>query len=560
MKNLIICIFFTAFSIKTIANALPADALPQFMLGQQKFKREHYLKALKNFKIAKKICEKNKQTDTLLYVKINRRIGDCQYYLGNYSESIKCYKKALNILNNLLSREENKDFFIHKAHLFSMLGNVYIHANCGKAIEMYEKALKIYTNARYKTGIGGCYLNIGNCYSQIKDYDKAEHYFKKSLKFFKNEDYYSKSIVYSNLADIFISKKQYNKALHYLNLSNQQCIKGNRKRQLIFNYLKLGKFEKALGNCDKAIENFQKALLLAKKLKDKEVIRKSLLLISDCYSRKGDYKQAYLAAMDFIKNSKELFSKQLSKQLADIDKWEKTTEMKREIRELEKLSKKQQKSLTLHKAILMLLITFALGFIILLFQRQKLIKDIEKKNENLETLVKTIESVSKTDDLTGLPNRRELNEFIEREISRAKRQNEKFCFAICDLDNFKTINDRYSHQVGDIILMAVARMFKDLTRKVDIAVRFGGEEFVFVFTNTDMKNAKKACEKIRKSVEETDFVVFDNTIKITLTFGITEFSPEKDFKTLYHEADSALYEGKNRGKNIVVCYPPNLEK
>ncbi len=536
------------------------DILIKYKKGQTLFQEEDYKSSILYFEDAKKICEKNNHTDSLLYIKILRRIGDCNYFLSNYNKAISNYKMAIEKLDNLIKKTSKNDLLLHKAHLLTMLGNIFKIYDCEQALPYYNESLNIYKKIEFNPGIGGCYINIGDCFAKIGNLGKAINYTEKAIDFFDTKDFYSLSIAYSNLADFFIKKNEYNKATRNLEKAILISIKGNRKRQLIFNYLKLGKLKKEEKKCSEALKTFNKALTLAKTLEDKEAIRKILLLMADCYAKKGDYRKAYLLAIEFIENSKELFSKQLVEQLATLKSQHKEKVMKQKIKKLEKISKKQEKYLFLHKTTLFIALLFFIIFLLLLKQRQKLIEDVEKKNRELEFLVHTIEKVSKTDDLTGLPNRRGLMEYIDREISRAKRMKETFSFAICDLDNFKSINDNFSHQVGDIVLMAVSRTFQDLIRKIDIVARFGGEEFVFVFPNTKLEDAEKVCEKIRKNVEETEFVVYDTPIKITLTFGVTEFSPEKSFETLFQEADKALYRGKETGKNRVVLYYQYLEK
>ncbi len=564
MRKYNIFIFLTVLLLFSIIGLSKDNILSKasklFNTGQSYFNQENYQKALTQFTVAKELCEKNNQTENLLYIKILRRIGDCHYYLSNYNKAIKTYENAIENINLLLQKNKSKNLLIHKGHLLTMLGNIFKIFDCNKALSYYQESLNIYKKTEFNPGIGGCFLNIGDCFAETGEIDKAIEYTKKAIIFFKKKDYYSLSIAYSNLADFYIQKKDFASAALNLEQAILFSTKGNRKRQLIFNYLKLGKLKKEQGKYNEALINFQKALELSKRIKDKEAVRKTLLLMSDCYAKSGNYREAYICSLEFIENSRELFSKQLIEQLATIESKHKAKAMEQKLKKLEKISKKQQKSLFLHKTTLLIVLLFILIFLILLRQRQKLIEDVERKNKDLELLIGTIEKVSKTDDLTGLPNRRGLLEYMEREISRALRQKETFSFAICDLDNFKSINDNFSHQVGDIVLMAVSRTFQDLIRKVDIVARFGGEEFIFVFPNTTLKNAQKVCEKIRRTIEETEFVVYDTPIKITLTFGVTEFSHQKSFETLLQEADKALYRGKETGKNTVITFAQYLEK
>ena len=168
------------------------------------------------------------------------------------------------------------------------------------------------------------------------------------------------------------------------------------------------------------------------------------------------------------------------------------------------------------------------------------------------TLLKSYDKLSKlamTDSLTGLYNRYYLFKRLEEEIKRAKRYNHPLCMIIFDIDNFKQINDKYGHDVGDAVLSMVARVLKRNIRETDIAGRFGGEEFVIVCPETDIENGHLVAEKVREAISQINFGDF----KVTVSIGLSCFSGETA-EQLLKKADIALYRAKNSGKNRVEVY------
>jgi len=164
------------------------------------------------------------------------------------------------------------------------------------------------------------------------------------------------------------------------------------------------------------------------------------------------------------------------------------------------------------------------------------------------------------DPLTGLYNRRYLEEVLPKILASANRTNTKVGFLMVDIDYFKKINDSYGHDVGDNVLKGVSNIILNNLRESDIAVRFGGEEFLIILTN--LKNEDdliKVAEKIRKKVEETKFATSKGTIKKTVSIGGALYPDhcQKEWECIKY-ADLALYKAKNSGRNKVVIFSEQL--
>lgn len=173
---------------------------------------------------------------------------------------------------------------------------------------------------------------------------------------------------------------------------------------------------------------------------------------------------------------------------------------------------------------------------------------IKERQDNLKMM-------SITDELTGLYNRRYLNERLIEEVERARRYKYPISCLMLDLDHFKDVNDTYGHQVGDLVLVELGRILKNSTRVVDITARYGGEEFLIVLPMTNLKGAQTLAERIRRNVELYRFGE-DLSLRITISIGCAELDPsrgdEMDPDLLIQLADKALYEAKKK-RNCVAC-------
>ncbi len=187
------------------------------------------------------------------------------------------------------------------------------------------------------------------------------------------------------------------------------------------------------------------------------------------------------------------------------------------------------------------------------------IEQSRSEKERLEHLVKVrtreIELLSQIDSLTGLWNRRHLEESLESEFKRAKRYNKELSIMIIDLDHFKNINDTYGHMAGDEVLREVSARIKKCQRETDFIGRYGGEEIVIILPETDLHTSSKVAETVRKTIEKEPVEFEEQTINVTTSIGISSLRKEhENYSTLFSEADEALYNAKKLGRNRVEVF------
>ena len=165
-----------------------------------------------------------------------------------------------------------------------------------------------------------------------------------------------------------------------------------------------------------------------------------------------------------------------------------------------------------------------------------------------------LERLAKTDHLTGLASRRAVLEHLEEELRRFRRYRESFAIVLCDIDHFKQFNDTHGHDCGDLVLQAVADLLIGGGRKIDIAGRWGGEEFLILLPSTDLKGATEAAERLRAAVEAFRIDYDGTLLKITMSCGATAWGSDDDDHDLFiKRADQNLYRAKEQGRNRVVA-------
>jgi len=173
-------------------------------------------------------------------------------------------------------------------------------------------------------------------------------------------------------------------------------------------------------------------------------------------------------------------------------------------------------------------------------------REIDAKN-------KLLLEMAHTDSLTGLPNRRAIEEWAKRQLRGAARHGYSLWVVLADLDGFKNINDSYGHEAGDQVLCGVARILKEHTRASDLSGRMGGDEFLLVMTHVEKANIPLAVERLREKIALLKFSFGGESISVTASFGICGFQGKEppEFSVLVRQSDNALYGAKRSGRNQV---------
>ena len=189
----------------------------------------------------------------------------------------------------------------------------------------------------------------------------------------------------------------------------------------------------------------------------------------------------------------------------------------------------------------------------------------KEKSELLEKLIENtriLEQLSQEDDLTKLLNRRAFSLECAKWDAYSRRKGSEYCIAFLDIDNFKQVNDEWSHSVGDEVLKAVAKVIESNVRDIDIVARWGGEEFIVLFPDTELSSAHVCTQRIRMAVEQHKDPNWNDSLSLTLSGGLASSIAADSYEQTIHFADMALYRAKEAGRNCICTdeqSSPNLE-
>jgi diguanylate cyclase (GGDEF)-like protein len=181
-------------------------------------------------------------------------------------------------------------------------------------------------------------------------------------------------------------------------------------------------------------------------------------------------------------------------------------------------------------------------------------QEFEEALAGLSKVHEQLQGMSETDTLTGLSNRRFFEKHIVVEAARSRRERQPLAIALLDIDNFKSVNDKYGHQCGDDCLVAFADMLKEVVKRPsDLLSRYGGEEFVVLLPNTTNDGAHKVLEKFRLAIENLVVKTHGNSIQFTVSAGVTSrvIGPDKEYEKMIAFADKLLYQAKEAGRNCI---------
>lgn len=181
-------------------------------------------------------------------------------------------------------------------------------------------------------------------------------------------------------------------------------------------------------------------------------------------------------------------------------------------------------------------------------------EELAALNLQLQNQAVLLEKLAREDELTGLANRRRLEEFAFQTFADSRANNSTLCMAIADLDFFKSVNDRFGHATGDNVMRILGAVLREHCPEGALAARFGGEEFVLILPHTKAEDAFVLCEKIRASIQNYNWKELHANLAVTISLGLSDSKDAATHERLLSLADSYLYEAKSSGRN---CTRPN---
>jgi diguanylate cyclase (GGDEF)-like protein len=182
---------------------------------------------------------------------------------------------------------------------------------------------------------------------------------------------------------------------------------------------------------------------------------------------------------------------------------------------------------------------------------------LTSRTRELEDTLERLHEIAMRDDLTGLYNRRQLMEYLGRQKALADRATLRFTLCYVDLDHFKRVNDKFGHTRGDEVLKEFAEIAMKVVREEDFVARIGGEEFVMVLINASPKDAEMVANRLRQQTQAMTIDASDLSFSVTASVGIAMYANGEEIEHLLDQADAAMYQAKNQGRNRVIVAAEN---
>ncbi len=186
-------------------------------------------------------------------------------------------------------------------------------------------------------------------------------------------------------------------------------------------------------------------------------------------------------------------------------------------------------------------------------EKQEETQELRKRVKLLEEELRKERKKAGTDTLTRLPNRRAIDDFIQKQEAHYQRYGDNYSVVLFDIDHFKSVNDTYGHDAGDVVLASFGRMLRRYSRQVDFTGRWGGEEFLVVLPKTNKEGAKRFADKLREVVAKSKFMYKGTRIPVTVSGGVAERAEHKSVEEMLKKADDNLYKAKANGRNQIVA-------
>lgn len=493
-------------------------------------------------------------------------VGNVHERLGNHTIALEFHRKGLEI------RQEIDDVEGASTSL-NNLGNVYSSfGEYATALNNYLESLRLYQEINNSLGISRALNNIGYIYTRLEDWDKALDHLQRAL-LLKQQigDKQNEGLVLIHIGNVHEFRRDYANALEFytrgLRITQDVGDRQNEASSLndIGNvYQELGDYQKAvsyytqslqiaqevgikyyetkalinlgatlikLNNPQEAVKHLKQAIVISEEIKSNDLIYRAHESLSNAYELMGDLAQSLAHHKEFHRSREQVFSEDSANKVKSIVIQSEVEKSQREA-EIYRL-----KNVELARAY----------------------EDLHTVNEEKSELVAqlrqqadALDKQTKEDSLTGLHNRRYLDDQITQEFSRARRFKRDLTVVMADIDSFKSINDKFSHQTGDDVIKIVAKILRDSCRMIDVVARFGGEEFVLLLIETPVHKARLLCEKIRTAIEKYDWTAIDPELRVTISMGLTDDLALADPQAMLSDADSKLYEAKRAGRNQIA--------
>ncbi len=443
------------------------------------------------------------------------------------------YAEAIETLTESIALAEKSNIPEDMAYPLCNLGEVLVeNSQFNEALDYFQRALPLVQNSSDKALLSTVLSNIGQVHAKLGNLEEAIKNFSESLVLCEQTgNLEDKALTLLGLGNTYSLVENFAEAGKILRQALEIMDQLQDKYGIVKTLYALANLQYKQKQYEVVVTLLIQALEIAENIKASSLIAQIYRLLSHTYVRLSNFEQAFKHYRAYHHSTREKSNKTSHSHSlfanSELAKAKQETESER--------NRSAQLSQALKDAQ------------ILDAQKEKLLTQ-------LETQAKMLQQLAREDGLTGIANRRWLDLQLLREYERAQRFGHPLSIAMLDIDDFKKVNDTYSHLTGDKVLRNIAQLLQGRIRSVDIAGRYGGEEFMLILLETNNKQAEKVCEAIRAEIESTSWRKIDPRINtITISIGIATLNGHANLEDFVAQADAQLYKAKQLGKNKVCA-------
>ncbi len=474
------------------------------------------------------------------------------FYQSKYDQVLSNYLKALAYF------EEQQDY-AQVALVLSNIGNIYEELEQWSLAKKYnEEAFETYNLNNIKNDYTAALLNIhaGIVANYYNKGSEEAGYIRKAIKHAsKTGSSYVQLVTLTNYTSVLLDENKLEASLRI----SQEClqladnIKDKLGRAFCYESKSLAYFE--LKELNKAISTALVAIDIYKEYGSNSQVIRLYKLLSEIYSTNGNYKVSLEYFQRYVNDKESHYLSQKREEIRSLQTQYITQQKEHQIallRAESQLKSSQIESQHSREIILLLSILLGIAILALLYRRNS---HLSKDNVELAQSNVSLTEQSFQDPLTGMYNRRYIQQWITGQIKGDVPKASRYIVALLDIDYFKQINDLHGHDIGDRVLQELATRLQQSCRGNDKVARWGGEEFVAIFSVSESSKAHELLERIRRSVQLENVTIEDKMLAVTVSIGGVEVESKDKLAERWQEwlvkADSALYQVKENGRNGV---------
>jgi diguanylate cyclase (GGDEF)-like protein len=464
--------------------------------------------ALRVFLQTQKLCEtlgdKKGEADAL------NNIAIVYSYLGDYANSLESQLGSLDLSQQINFRTGEMKSLLNIATLYLEQDKP------AEALEYLQRSLQLRSDDDPHT-YALALSNMARAHRSMNNLEEASRCGQESLHIMETlGDTASASYILNELGNINFRQQNFSASENHFRRSLDIMrevgdLKGEAETNLLF-----AKLLNAQNQKDVALSVLENALTLSRNIGAQSEVSEAHLALASLHESRTQFEEAYQHLQNYL-SVKEQLSSEMSQKRFEALRVKFQTEQTEKEKEIYRLRT----------------------------------VELAAANAELERLSQELFKQANEDPLTGLFNRRRLEQELSRELERARRSAGTLSVMICDIDNFKQVNDRFSHQTGDFVLQRVGKILKRYVRGADVVARYGGEEFVILFPEASAKEALIVCDRLREHIADAPWQELHGDLKITMSMGICDDISLVDGFAMIDQADDKLYEAKRNGKNQV---------